>query len=477
MASTVGDFELLRGSSTPLLAVGDILRFVDVSDSTQAPQGSLVSATVANYFAAIPTPIVITSASATAFAVGLNGATNPAFAVDASTALQVAGLKVKGAVTTGTVAVVVTDSGAVNTNLTINALNAGTIGIGSVSTGRVTITPVVTITGALTQTGLATFNGGVTVASGQTLTVTGATITGLTAASVATGTFPGVYTITGALTLSSTGLVYDGKTLTGSTGTGNMVLSASPTFTGTLTAAIVAIGTNPASTGSLRLPSDGKIVGRNQTNNGDITLIYSHTDLVQIDPDAHGTAMQGTLIVQGAVTFPAALTYGGVTLSNAVTGTGNMVLSAGPTFTGTAAFATVTASSTINGQTISSTANFTGTATFAGVVQVPATVGLAFGGTTSSFVALSRSTTSLLARLADNSDYCDFQARKISAGGSLVLDTVAAASNGANTVTLGATVQTTIGANGGASALTANPLGYLKAFVGTTAVIIPYYNA
>lgn len=44
----------------------------------------------------------------------------------------------------------------------------------------------------------------------------------------------------------------------------------------------------------------------------------------------------------GAQTLSAALTYGGVTLSNAVTGTGNMVLSAGPTLTGTTNFATLT---------------------------------------------------------------------------------------------------------------------------------------
>lgn len=40
----------------------------------------------------------------------------------------------------------------------------------------------------------------------------------------------------------------------------------------------------------------------------------------------------------GAATFNAAITYGGVTLSNAVTGTGNMVLSANPLLTGTVQF-------------------------------------------------------------------------------------------------------------------------------------------
>ncbi len=156
-----------------MLASGDIVAFVDVSDTTQSAQGSLVKGTLTQFFAAIPVPVVVTSATAAALAVGRLGATTPAFTVDASTASQVAGLKVTGAVTGGTVAVVTTDSGS-NTNLTINAKGSGTIGIGSVSTGRVTITPVVTITGALTQTGLATFNAGLVVAAGQKIGVGGA---------------------------------------------------------------------------------------------------------------------------------------------------------------------------------------------------------------------------------------------------------------------------------------------------------------
>jgi hypothetical protein len=90
----------------------------------------------------------VTSASATSFAVGLNGTTNPAFTVDSSTASQAAGFKITGAATGGTVALVATDSGS-NTNLTINAKGTGTIGIGSVSTGLVTITPNTVVTGTL----------------------------------------------------------------------------------------------------------------------------------------------------------------------------------------------------------------------------------------------------------------------------------------------------------------------------------------
>jgi len=106
--------------------------------------------TVAGTFAASGAG-TFTSASATSLAVGLTGATNPAFTVDSSTASQVAGLKITGAATAGTVAVVVTDSGS-NASLTVNAKGSGTIGIGSVSTGAVTITPATTITGVATLT-------------------------------------------------------------------------------------------------------------------------------------------------------------------------------------------------------------------------------------------------------------------------------------------------------------------------------------
>jgi hypothetical protein len=49
------------------------------------------------------------------------------------------------------------------------------------------------------------------------------------------------------------------------------------------------------------------------------------------------TTIAGAITWSGSQTFSAAMTYGGVTLSNSVTGTGNMVLSASPTFSGTVA--------------------------------------------------------------------------------------------------------------------------------------------
>lgn len=122
-----------------------------------------LTAAIANFSGAVS----VTSSSASAMAVGLNGATNPSFSVDDSTALQVAGLNVKGAVTGGTVALAAIDSGS-NTNLTINAKGTGTIGIGSVSTGAVTITPALS-TAAITATGaiITTNTTGPTLSSGQ----------------------------------------------------------------------------------------------------------------------------------------------------------------------------------------------------------------------------------------------------------------------------------------------------------------------
>lgn len=256
---------------------------IDAAGSGTITLGGASTGTVAVSRVLTSLAHTITSASATSLAVGPNGTTTPIFAIDSSTASAVAGLLLTGAVTGGTVALVVTDSGS-NASFTLNAKGTGTIGIGSVSTGAVTITPATTITGALTLSSTLTQTStsasalvvgrqgatnpvlqidastasvatglkikGAAAAAGLALSViTSGTNENLTidAAGSGTITFAGtstgrvtitpVTTITGALTLSAVGLVYNGVTLTGTTGTGNMMLSASPTTTGTLTAA------------------------------------------------------------------------------------------------------------------------------------------------------------------------------------------------------------------------------------------------
>lgn len=81
---------------------------------------------------------IIDSTSATALVVGRQGATNPVLTVDANTGSNVTGVKITGAATGTAVAVVATGS-ATDELLTINAKAAGTIGLGNISTGLVSI--------------------------------------------------------------------------------------------------------------------------------------------------------------------------------------------------------------------------------------------------------------------------------------------------------------------------------------------------
>ena len=130
----------------------------------------------------------VTSANASALAVGLAGATNPAFAVDASTATQAAGLKVTGAVAAGTVAIAAISSGA----------DAG-LSVASKGTGVLTLNkPVATHTtkAAINATAVAT---AAEVATGY-ITSTSAAVTAIT---LPTGT------LLGAALGASQGYVHD----------------------------------------------------------------------------------------------------------------------------------------------------------------------------------------------------------------------------------------------------------------------------
>ncbi|MGO9769133.1 MAG: hypothetical protein ACLPSW_06180 [Roseiarcus sp.] len=80
----------------------------------------------------------IASASANALVAGPNGATNPAFNVDASTSSAATGLNVKAAAAGSGLAASVSSSGT-NESLSINAKGSGSIALGNVSSGGVTI--------------------------------------------------------------------------------------------------------------------------------------------------------------------------------------------------------------------------------------------------------------------------------------------------------------------------------------------------
>lgn len=175
------------------------------------------------------TTLTATSASATNIAAGPNGTTNPTFVVDSSTASQASGLKIVGATAAGTVAAVVISSGA-DASLTINAKGTGTIGIGSVSTGAVTITPATTVTGALTASAGVAATGAVTA---TTFIRSSGPTSGVGYATGAGGTVTQI-------TNRSTGVTLSKVTGTITTDTTSLAAGAAATFTVTNTA--VAIG-------------------------------------------------------------------------------------------------------------------------------------------------------------------------------------------------------------------------------------------
>lgn len=139
-ANGSNQWRLLNAASTPAASASLSGGGVDLTFTVNAKSFTHQADGITD----LPGAVIIRSATATALAVGPNGTTTPVLTVDASTASVVAGLSIKGAVTGGTVAIVATDSGS-NTNLTINGKGSGTIGIGSVSTGQVTITPATKI--------------------------------------------------------------------------------------------------------------------------------------------------------------------------------------------------------------------------------------------------------------------------------------------------------------------------------------------
>lgn len=94
---------------------------------------------------------------------------------------------------------------------------------------------------------------------------------------------------------------------------------------------------------------------------------------------------------------------------------------------------------------------------------------LQFGGTTNAFPSLKRVSSGIQIRLADDSDFAPL-------AGSYLVGAGAAVNAGAGTVAYGGTTATTVGAAGAASALPANPLGYIIVNVAGTTAKIPYYN-
>ncbi len=150
------------GSPTAIATPADMDFKVDdltVLDDMNLPDDLTVGAT-----GSTSATLVVTSQNANALAVGRQGTTAPALKINSATASSATGIEVVSAAAASGVAVRAISSGT-NENVTLDAKGSGTIGIGSVSTGAVTITPATTVTGALTPTGGVVAAGGFSAAA------------------------------------------------------------------------------------------------------------------------------------------------------------------------------------------------------------------------------------------------------------------------------------------------------------------------
>lgn len=173
----------------------------------------------------------ITSASSAALTAGLNGSTNPALQVDASTASSATGLKVKSAAAAGGLALSVISSGT-DENLAVDAKGAGTVTVGGTSTGAIVLTRATTMSAALTY-------GGVTLANSVTGT-----------GSMVLATAPSVSSLTVTTAFTATGLVTNADLVNAATTVNGQTCTLGSTCTITATAASVTVGTTLVASGT-----------------------------------------------------------------------------------------------------------------------------------------------------------------------------------------------------------------------------------
>lgn len=171
----------------------------------------------------------------------------------------------------------------------------------------------------------------------------------------------------GNLTATSPGGLFGGRFAAQNAGSGTVTLGhgvtsfVSLTGSGSITDSSAYQAESPTISATRTIGSHAGFWVRGGSISGTLTTRYG----VRIDDLVGGTTRYGVYqagatdsnLFSGPTTLSSALTYGGVTLSNAVTGTGNMVLSAAPTLTGTTTLSKFAATGANNVISQSGTAN------------------------------------------------------------------------------------------------------------------------
>lgn len=159
--------------------------FVVIDPTTGAPSRATGTQVATLIEAGALDPLTITSTSASALAVGRQGATDPVLKINASTASVATGISVTGAAAAGGVAVAAISSGT-NESLTIDAKGTGTVTINATGTGNISLARATGVTGAVTVTsaGAAALSVGLNGATNPALLVDASTASSATGVSV-----------------------------------------------------------------------------------------------------------------------------------------------------------------------------------------------------------------------------------------------------------------------------------------------------
>jgi hypothetical protein len=396
---------------------------------------------------------------------------------------------------------------------------AGTT-ISSDDSTQITIAENVQTTGTLNVSGAATIDGA--LSSGTSLTLaTGATVTGIDNGTLATGsatllaTQSAIKTYVDAqvtaqdldfstddstslsIDLDSESLQFSGGNGINTSGSGNTVTIAVDTGTvATLTDTQVMTNktlTAPTINGATMT---GNVTVDNITLNDNIISSASNADLI-FDPSGTGdikltatsTDITGNASVSGTLSTADITTTGNQTISGSLTpgslNVGDLNITAqGRITTDTNGDVDIDPSGTgaIN---LTGPTNITGTATVTGQLNADNlrmdgnTISATTGGMTID-AATGQNITFQKKIIASDADITLIQATTVRTD-TLQNDTsngdISISTQGTGVVDFNTATQSTIGANGAASALTANPVGYLKIKIAGADRIIPFYNA
>ena len=260
---------------------------------------------------------VVTSSSANALAAGANGATNPAFNVDASAGSAATGLNVAAAAAAAGVALSVISS-VRNEALKVDAKGTGTITLASVSTGAVKVSSLLTVT-SVNANGLAVGANGTTnpvlkvdcstasVATG--LSVTGAAAAGgLALAVISSGTNEALTVNakgSGAITIggTSTGIVSIGRgsvnvAVFSSTKTSLATQNTTPTAAQLLTGYIQHASVTGAGTATLDTAANIDAAIPGVATGDSFECVYSNTGSQTVTiTTATGLTLKGTVAI------------------------------------------------------------------------------------------------------------------------------------------------------------------------------------